>query len=127
MQFTHNSVRRNVGQPHAEAHLSVLMHLLHQDVGGVVLTTLQLAKILGKTETGLRLAESRYRSRTGRELLPQPLLKNGAGRVWSIGQIAEWLLGGNLDVAAEGAPILPSKARAKPGRPRKSVVGGDLA
>lgn len=104
--------------PPIEASQAVLVQLLHQHAGGAfVLTTSQVAALLGKSEAAFRLAESRHRGRHGRDMLPKPIFQNGEGRCWSISQIATWLAQGGND-----APALPAAGpRKRPGRPRKST------
>lgn len=119
-------------QPHLEASLSMLMQLLHQHAGSFVLTTPQLAALLGKSEAALRLAESRHRSKSGCDLLPQPLFQNGDGRVWSIAQVARWLVQGGVDRAVVANPPVGAekeKPAKRVGRPRKVLVAdvGELA
>jgi len=117
-------------QPQPEASLSMLMQLLHQHADSFVLTTPQLAALLGKSEAALRLAESRHRSKNGCDLLPLPLFQNAEGRVWSIAQIAQWLVQGGVDRAVEANPPARAEKSAKrPGRPRKLLAAnvGELA
>ena len=110
--------QRNVEQPQIEASQAVLVQLLHQHAcGAFVLSTSQVAALLGKSEAAFRLAESRYRGRHGRDMLPAPLLQNGEGRCWSIAQIAAWLTQGGNDAQALPA----AEPRKRPGRPRKST------
>ncbi|HOI66737.1 MAG TPA: hypothetical protein PLD03_09045 [Thiomonas arsenitoxydans] len=121
MQFTQEA-QCNAGQPHNDEATSILMHLLRQDAGGVVLTTQQFAKLLKKSEAGLRLAESRYRSRHGRELLPEPLMKNADGRIWSIAQVAHWLVRGGAEGEERSKPQADlARSNKRVGRPRKAV------
>lgn len=130
MHHIHLEAQRNVEpQPHPEAPISVLVHLLHQHAGSFVLTTSQVAALVGKSEAGLRLAESRHRSKHGCDLLPSPLLQNAEGRVWSIAQIAQWLVLGGVDLAVEANPPTRTEKPAKLlGRPRKLLArAGELA
>jgi hypothetical protein len=116
-------VQRNAEQgPRTEASHAVLVQLLHQYARSFVLTTPQVAGILGKSEVALRLAEARYRSRFGAELLPRPLLQNAAGRAWSIDQIARWLA---RDNETKTTPLAGAEKPAqRRGRPRKMATGG---
>jgi hypothetical protein len=115
-----NQAQCNVEQPSIEeASRAALVQLLHQHAGGAfVLSTSQVAALLGKSEAAFRLAESRYRGRHGRDMLPKPLFQNNLGRCWSIAQIAAWLTQG-----PELAPtsLVADQPRKRPGRPRKAV------
>lgn len=120
MLHIENDVQRNAEQePRTEASHAMLVQLLHQHARSFVLTTPQLAEILGKSESALRLAESRHRSKFGTDLLPQPLLQNAEGRVWSIVQIASWLAQGGQTKATPSASV--DKPTTRVGRPRKTV------
>jgi hypothetical protein len=128
MPHTSDVVQRNAEptQIQIESSHAVLVHLLHQHARSFVLTTPQVAAILGKSEAGLRLAESRHRSKYGCDLLPVPLLQNAKGRAWSIDQIARWLARGDetKTTPLDGA----EKPTTRRGRPRKTGGGfGELA
>ncbi len=108
----------------AESSLAVLVQMLHQHVRSFVLTTPQFAELLGKSESALRLAESRHRSKFGNGLLPPPLYQNAEGRVWSIHQVALWLAqGGQNKPMPMPAVSGDQPASRRPGRPRKLPLG----
>lgn len=122
-----NEVQRNVEQPHTEASQAVLLQLLHQHAGGAFfLNTSQVAALIGKSEAGFRLFESRYRSKCGHDFMPRPLLQNAEGRVWSIAQISRWLAHDGLNSQTETS-LTSSKPVKRTGRPRKSTLAGELA
>jgi len=127
MPHTSDVVQRNAEptQIQIESSHAVLVQLLHQHARSFVLTTPQLAAILGKSEVALRLSEARHRSKFGAELLPRPLLQNAEGRAWSIAQIAKWLAHEAHDHDSQ-TKILPSeeKPAQRRGRPRKTAAGG---
>lgn len=106
------------------ASMQILAEMIRSEVNKLVLTTADLARLLQKTEAALRLAEARHRSRHGVELLPRPLLKNGGGRIWSVLQIAEWMVsGGCQPLQSAAGSTVPINCRRGPGRPRKSSYG----
>lgn len=125
MSYT-DQVQCNAEQPpQAEASRAMLLQLLHQHAGGAfVLSTTQVAALIGKSEAAFRLFESRHRAKYGHDLMPKPLLQNAEGRVWSIAQIARWLAQDALNRQAE--TILPAsidKPAKRRGRPRKGITG----
>jgi hypothetical protein len=113
-------VQRNAEPTQSESSHAVLVQLLHQHALSFVLTTPQLAEILGKSEAALRLAEARHRARFGAELLPRPLMQNAKGRIWSIDQIARWLA---RDNETKTTPLVGAeKPTQRRGRPRKMAA-----
>ena len=121
MQQQHQQLAGRNAQPLAEASIRILTEMLHGQVGKLVLNTIDFAALLGKSEHALRLAESRHRARHGRDLLPQPLLKNVSGRIWSIEQVARWMVQGGASAASEEALAPHIESPRRPGRPRKST------
>ena len=116
-------VQRNAEQIKSESSQAVLVQLLHQYAQSFVITTRQLAQLLGKSEAALRLAEARHRKKFGAEFLPKPLIQNADGRAWSIVQIAQWLA--QEDQEAKVAPMPGLEAAPKKlGRPRKAAAVG---
>lgn len=123
MVHTEEVVQRNAEQIKSESSQAVLVQLLHQDAQSFVITTRQLARLLGKSEAALRLAETRHRAKFGAEFLPKPLLQNAEGRVWSIVQIAQWLAQEDQAEATTPLPGLETVPK-KLGRPRKAAAVG---
>lgn len=129
MSYT-DQVQCNAEQ--TEVSRAVLLQLLHQHASGAfVLSTAQVAALIGKSEAAFRLFESRHRAKYGHDLMPKPILQNAEGRVWSIAQIARWLaqdaqdgLNRQAETSLRASIDKPAKRR---GRPRKGVALGELA
>lgn len=125
----HHQQQESFKRPEAQASVQILAEMIRAEVGKLVLTTSDLARLLQKTEGALRLAESRFRSRQGgAELLPPPLLKNGEGRIWSVLQVAAWMAGcGGAHGPADAMHEPPSAPVRRRGRPRKTSSSSSSA
>jgi hypothetical protein len=105
----------------SQASVQVLVELIHDQVGKLILSTAEVAHLLGKTEQALRLAEARHRSRFGCELLPAPLMKNGSGRIWTVLHIAAWMASCGALASPLFPAVPPEPPRRGPGRPRRAA------
>lgn len=98
-----------------------MQDLLFARFGKLVLGRDEIAAVLGVSVNALKIQEMKARGR-GEQLLPEPLIKTGAGHQWSISQVARWLAG---DMPARAEADHPQVVRTRRrGRPRAEDRGG---
>lgn len=120
MNFQQIEDRRNADP--ADARTARMQDLLFARFGKLVLGRDEIAAVLGVSVNALKIQEMKARGR-GEQLLPEPLIKTGAGHQWSISQVARWLAGDMPIVEAVQPQPRPSRRRGRPRIEDRATTG----